>query len=90
MYTKVYTYVMVTKFIGVKDFRQNMSEYAKKAQTNKVRLVVMNRNKPLFEITPFSEDDSYDSLYAQVEKSRKEVAVGKFYTSAEVAKSLGL
>jgi PHD/YefM family antitoxin component YafN of YafNO toxin-antitoxin module len=81
---------MVTKFIGVKDFRQNMSTYAKKAQTNKVRLVVMNRNKPLFEITPFSLGDTYDSLYARVEKARSEVSKGKFHTSTDIAKSLGL
>lgn len=54
--TQVYTLTMNTKFVGIKDFRQNISEYAKRAQKGDSRFVIMNRNKPLFEIKPFAED----------------------------------
>ena len=81
---------MNTKFIGVKDFRQNMADYAKKAQSKKTRFVVMNRSKPLFEITPFEEDEDYSSLYDELMKAKADVAAGNFYTHEEVARKLGL
>ena len=81
---------MNTKFIGVKDFRQNMADYAKKAQSKKTRFVVMNRSKPLFEITPFEEDEDYSSLYDELMKAKTDVAAGNFYTHEEVARKLGL
>lgn len=81
---------MTTKFIGIKDFRQNISNYAQEAQKNKLRLVIMNRNKPLFEVTPFSEESTYDSLYEEVVKAKSDVARGKFFTHEAVGKKLGL
>ncbi|MEY3783887.1 MAG: hypothetical protein RLZZ230_209 [Candidatus Parcubacteria bacterium] len=81
---------MNTKFIGIKDFRQNIAEYAKKAQTQKARYVVMNRNKPLFEITPFEEDENYDSLYNAVMKAKADVAEGNYSTQEEVMKKFGV
>jgi hypothetical protein len=81
---------MNTKFIGVKEFRQNMAEYARKAQSKKIRYVVMNRNKPLFEIAAFEEDENYDSLYNDIVKAKAEVAAGNFYTQEEVMKKFGV
>jgi PHD/YefM family antitoxin component YafN of YafNO toxin-antitoxin module len=81
---------MNTKFIGIKDFRQNIAEYAKKAQSRKTRFVVMNRNRPLFEISPFAEEESLDSLYETVTKARAEAATGKVYSHKEVGERLGL
>jgi PHD/YefM family antitoxin component YafN of YafNO toxin-antitoxin module len=81
---------MNTKFIGIKDFRQNMAEYAKKAQSNKTRFIVMNRNKPMFEITPFEEEEDYSSLYDSLMKAKADVEAGNFYTHEQVAKRLGL
>lgn len=81
---------MNTKFIGVKDFRQNISNYAKQARTGKARLIVMSRNKPLFEVKPFAEDEYLDSFVADVLSAEADVALGKHYTQAEVFKELGL
>jgi prevent-host-death family protein len=81
---------MNTKFIGVKEFRQNMADYAKKARTNKTRYVVMNRSKPLFAITPFEEEENYDSLYESVMKAKADVAAGRVYTQEEVMKEFGV
>lgn len=79
---------MNTMFIGVKDFRKNMADYAKKAQKRTTRFVVMNRNVPLFEVTPFDEDASLESVFNQVMAAKAEVATGKFYTHDEIKKSL--
>jgi PHD/YefM family antitoxin component YafN of YafNO toxin-antitoxin module len=81
---------MNTKFIGIKDFRQNMAEYAKKAQSNKTRFIVMNRNKPMFEITPFEEEEDYSSLYDSLMKAKADVAAGNFYTQDEIMKEFGV
>lgn len=81
---------MNTKFIGVKDFRQNMAEYAKKAQSKKTRFIVMNRNKPLFEIAPFEEEEDYSSLYDSIMRAKADVAAGNFYTQEEIMKEFGV
>ncbi len=81
---------MTTKFIGVKDFRQNIAGYAKQAQKGKARLVVMNRNKPLFEVKPFEEDVYLDSFVANILKAEADVKAGRVHTHEEVLKALGI
>jgi len=75
---------MNTKFIGVKDFRQNIANYAKKAQNKSTRFVVMNRNKPLFEIKPFADDVYLDSFVESVLEAEREVKKGNFVTEEEI------
>jgi hypothetical protein len=79
---------MNTKFIGVKDFRQNMASYAKMAQSKKARYVVVSRAVPLFEITPFDEDATLDSVFDRVMAAKAEVAAGKVLTHAEMKAGL--
>jgi hypothetical protein len=86
----VYILFMNTKFIGIKDFRQNISDYVKSAQSSDTRFIVMNRNKPLFEIKPFAKDEYLDSFVASVLKAEAEVQAGKFHTEEEVMKELGV
>ena len=81
---------MNTKFIGVKDFRQNISDYAKRARSSNIRFIVMNRNKPLFEIKAFAEDAYLDSFVADVLRAEADVARGNYHTHKEVLKELGI
>ena len=81
---------MNTKFIGIKDFRQNISDYAKRARKESVRFVIMNRNKPLFELKPFAEDTTLDSFVSEVLTAEKDVAKGNFHTQEEIMKELGI
>ncbi len=81
---------MNTKFIGIKDFRQNMALYAKEARTKKSRLVVMSRNTPLFAIEPFDESESYESLYNKVTKAKADVAAGRTYSQEEIMREFGV
>lgn len=90
VYILVYTSYMNTTFIGVKDFRQNMSDYARRAQKGETRFVIMNHNKPLFEIKPFAEDEHLDSFVASVLVAEAEVTQGKYYTHEEVMRELGI
>ena len=80
---------MNTKFIGVKEFRQNIAAYAKKARSAKTRYIVVNRNVPLFELTPFDESESLDSIFNEVMKAKADVAAGKFYTQEQILADLG-
>lgn len=77
------------KFIGVKEFRQHMAEYAKKARSSNGRFVVMSRNKPLFEVRPFAEDEHLDDLVAKIARARRDVAEGRTYTQEEILQELG-
>jgi hypothetical protein len=79
---------MNTKFIGIKEFRQNIADYAKQARTAKTRFVVVNRTTPLFELKPFPEDSTLDSLFAELVTAEKSVKQGRFYTHEEVLKEL--
>ena len=79
---------MDTKFIGIKDFRQNISSYAKKAQNSEGRFIVVNRNNPLFELKPFKEDESLDSLFSEIVKAERDIEAGKYYTHEDILKEL--
>lgn len=81
---------MNTEFIGVKDFRKNISSFAKKALKGDTRFVIMNRNKPLFELKPFAEDVYLDSLVLSIVEIEADVAKGNSYTQDEVMKELGV
>ena len=81
---------MNTKFIGVKEFRQNISDYVKRARKGNERFVVMNRNKPLFEIKPFAEDEYLDSFVASILEAEADVATGRVISHSELVKKLGL
>ncbi len=79
---------MDTKFIGIKDFRAHISEYAKRARKGDIRYIVVNRNKPIFEVTPFEENETLDSLFSDIVKAEHNIKDGRFYTHEEVLKEL--
>lgn len=77
-----------TKFIGIKEFRQNLSEIARSARSSGQQIVVMNRNRPLFAVTPFAEDAELSSLIADITEAQEDVAAGRVYTHAQVKAEL--
>lgn len=81
---------MKTQFIGVKDFRQNMAEYAKKARSQKTRYVVVSHKKPLFAVAPFAENESLDSLFDAVTKAKTDVSAGRVLSHEKMMSALGL
>lgn len=76
------------KFIGIKEFRQHMAEFAKAARDKKQRIIVMNRNQPLFEVKPFMADNNLSSLVADIAAARADVAAGRVYSQEEIMAEL--
>ena len=82
---------MVTKLIGVKEFRQNMASFAAKAKKNGWRYIVLSRNKPILEVKPLSNKEAtLEKLAADIAEARADVKAGRVYTVDQVRKYLGL
>ena len=82
---------MTTKLIGVREFRQNMTALYEKAIKNKLRYIVLNRNKPVFKIEPLNKKDFIiEKLAEDIKEARAEVKKGNIYDFEKVCKELGL
>lgn len=79
---------MNTQFVGIKDFRQKIAEYARKASENKTRYIVVSHKKPLFEVTPFSEDETLNSFFAEILEAKEDAKKGRVYSEEEVLEML--
>lgn len=49
---------MVTKMIGVKEFRQNMARCCRLAKKHNWQYLVLNRNTPIFLVRALSDKES--------------------------------
>ena len=82
---------MTTKLIGVKEFRQNISELYKKAIKDDIQYIVLNRNQPIFKVSPLSEKDTIiEKLAIDIEEAREDVRKGRVYDFEEICNELGL
>ena len=82
---------MVTKLIGIKEFRQNMAKYLAKAKKHGWRYVVQNRNVPIFAVKPLSKKEAImEKLAADIAEARQQVRDGKTIPLKQALKSLGL
>ena len=81
---------MNTKFVGIKDFRGKIAEYAKKARVEKTRYIIVSHKKPLFEVTPFDESETLDSFYASIIEAKRDIDEGKVYSEEKMLAMLGL
>lgn len=80
---------MVTKLIGVKEFRQNMKRCYAQARKNNWRYVVMSRNEPMFFVEAVDEDELIVEKFAkEIEAARASARKGLTYSLAEVRKHL--
>lgn len=82
---------MTTKFVGMKDFRQNMSKYAIQANKENVKFIVLKKNTPVLEINPIDQKEfAYVRLSKELDESEKQVKNGESFTQEEVMKEFGL
>jgi hypothetical protein len=82
---------MVTKMIGVKEFRQNIAGFYKQAKKNNWRYIILNRNKPIFEVNAIRKQDvGLEKLAADIAEARESVRKGRVYSEQEVRRRLGL
>ena len=82
---------MTTKFVGLKELRQNMAKISSEALKKNQRLIVLRKNAPLFELRPLTKTDMARLRFAhELEEARASVRRGEVYTTAQVRKLLGL
>jgi len=82
---------MITKLIGIREFRQNITNLQAKALKNNWRFVVLNRNKPVFKVEPLSAKDAIaEKLAYDIKEAREDVKKGRVYDVEEIRKELGL
>ncbi len=82
---------MTTKLIGIKEFRQNVTKLYKQAQTKNIQYVVLNRNQPIFKVSPLSEKDTIiEKLAIDVEEARNDIKNGRVFDFKDVCNELGL
>lgn len=81
---------MTTKFIGMREFRDHLAKYTKKAKKG-VRYVVLRKNVPVLEVKPIDEKQfAMERLSAEIEEAEQNIREGKFYTQEEILKEFGL
>ncbi|OGF31696.1 hypothetical protein A2533_04815 [Candidatus Falkowbacteria bacterium RIFOXYD2_FULL_35_9] len=82
---------MTTKFVGVKEFRQNMAKLYQKAKKDKQRLIILNKNKPVFELRPLDDKDaSLEKLVYDVKNALEEMKQGLIYSHQDIKTIFGL
>ena len=82
---------MITKFIGMKELRQNMAKISTHAYKQKERIIVLRKNQPIFELRPLSGTDALiESFRQEIVEAHADVRAGKVYSHSEVKSILGL
>lgn len=82
---------MTTKIIGIKKFRENITNIWKGAKKKKIRYIVMYHSEPILEVNPINEKELIlENLAKDIAEAREQVKKGEVYTEEEVLKELGL
>lgn len=82
---------MITKLIGIKEFRKNLAAYTKKAKKGEWRIIVLKKNVPVFEVKPVSEKQiAFEKLAEEIKEAREQVKRGELIPQEEIMKEFGL
>lgn len=82
---------MTTLFVGIKEFRANMSKIMAAAIKNKQKIVVRSKDEPLFELRPLSKKEVISAKFAlAIKKGEEDFKNGRWHTLEEVEKRYGL
>jgi hypothetical protein len=82
---------MITKMIGVREFRQNMAAYYEDARKNNLRYIIMNHNQPIFKVEPLDKKDVIiEKLAFEINEAREDVKNKRFYSFENVCEELGI
>ena len=81
-----------THFVGMKEFRQNMSAYTKEARDNlDVRIIVLKKNTPCFELKPIDDEEFISQkMKDEVKEAREQFSKGQKVSHQEMMKEFGL
>jgi hypothetical protein len=79
---------MNTQFVGLKEFRENMSKYSNK----NTKYIILKRNVPLFEVKVLDpKQDIYKEDFLKgLQEGLDDIKNGRVYTQEEVMKEFGL
>lgn len=77
-------------FVGIKEFRRDITKYVTQARTNTAQVIVTSRNKPLFMVAPLADDVYTEGVLAAVKEAEADIAAGRVYTLAEAKAELDL
>ncbi len=84
-------YTMTTRFVGTKELRQRMARIARDAEEKNERIIVLRKNRPVFELRPLSSERALvESLRREIEKAREDKRAGRIKTQADVERLFGL
>ena len=82
---------MITKMIGVREFRQNMAVLYAQAKKNNWCYIILNRNKPIFKVEPLEGKDAVIEKLAQdIEEAREDIKKGRVYDFEKICDEIGL
>lgn len=82
---------MTTRFIGVRELRQQLAKIGKRAQEKNERFIVLRKNQFLFEIRPLSQKAmTLEKLLSDIKEAKDDVKANRVYTTKEVQKMLNL
>ena len=82
---------MTTKFIGMKEFRQNLASCTEEAKKKNVRFIVLKKNVPVLEVKALDEKEfTFEKLAAEIAEAREQVKRGEVYSQEEIMKELGI
>ncbi len=82
---------MTTRFVGIKELRQHMAKISSRAHKKKERIVVLRKNKPVFELRPLTDEAGLlESLIRDIEEARADVKSRRLHSQAGIEKMLGL
>jgi antitoxin (DNA-binding transcriptional repressor) of toxin-antitoxin stability system len=80
---------MNVTFVGVKELRQSMAKITSDAIRKKHRVIILKKNKPLFELRPLSQEDMVLLTFDhEIKQAQESVRRGETYTTEEVCKML--
>lgn len=82
---------MTTKFIGLKELRQNMARVSQEAHKKKERVIVLRKNRPLFELRPLSSEGALmETFRLDIKEAKKDARAGRVHSQKEIEKVFGL
>lgn len=81
---------MVTKLIGIREFRQNLASYTRGAKKG-IRYVVLKKNVPVLQVMPIDEKEfALEQLRQDLEEAEQDIREGRVYSQEEIMREFGL
>lgn len=82
---------MTTKFVGIKEFRENFTSLWKSAKKKNIRYIILYHSTPVLEVKPLSpKEKNLEEIAVAIAEAREQVKGGDVYTEEAVQRKLGI